>query len=194
MKRANIIVKGEVQRVGYRDAVEKIARKLNIKGCVENLIPYDVKILAEAEEESLKRFIETIKIKKYPIDVESVEVNYKEATNEFEYFKINRGDPQEELAERFDVAGKLLYRTVELGEKSVALGEKSVSLGEKMLEKQDAMLGKQDLTIGILRDIKQDTKYIPGVLSEINDLKVRYDLMEIKINKIKEVLNVPVSV
>jgi len=31
MKRANIIVKGEVKRVKYRDAVEKIARKLNIK-------------------------------------------------------------------------------------------------------------------------------------------------------------------
>ncbi len=166
MQRANIIVKGEVQRVGYRDAVENIARKLNIKGCVENLIHYDVKILAEAEEESLKRFIETIKIKKYPIDVESVEVNYKEATNEFEYFKINRGDPQEELAERFDVSGNLLYRTVELGEKSVALGEKSVSLGEKML-------GKQDITIDILRDIKQDTKYIPDVLTKINDLKER---------------------
>ncbi|NOR77630.1 MAG: hypothetical protein GQ523_04230 [Methanophagales archaeon] len=28
MKKANIIVKGEVQRVGYRDAVAKIARKL----------------------------------------------------------------------------------------------------------------------------------------------------------------------
>ncbi len=63
-----------------------------------------------------------------------------------------------------------------------------------MLEKQDAMLEKQDITIGFLRDIKQDTKYIPSVLSEINDLNARYDLMEIKINKIKEVLNVPVSV
>ena len=30
MKRAVIIVKGEVQRVGYRDAVKKIARKLKI--------------------------------------------------------------------------------------------------------------------------------------------------------------------
>jgi len=33
-----------------------------------------------------------------------------------------------------------------------------------MLEKQDAMLEKQDITIGFLRDIKQDTKYIPSVL------------------------------
>ncbi|NCN65081.1 MAG: acylphosphatase [Candidatus Altiarchaeum hamiconexum] len=102
MKKAEIIVKGEVQRVGYRDAVEKIARKLNIKGCVENLIHYDVKILAESEEESLKRFMEAIKIKKYPIDVESVEVKYQAPTDEFKYFEIKRGDPQEELGKRLD--------------------------------------------------------------------------------------------
>ena len=34
-----IIAKGEVQRVGYRDAVEKIARKLKLIGFVENLKP-----------------------------------------------------------------------------------------------------------------------------------------------------------
>jgi acylphosphatase len=33
-----------VQREGYRDAVGKIARELNIKGFVENLNPYGVKI------------------------------------------------------------------------------------------------------------------------------------------------------
>jgi len=38
LKRAEIIVKGEVQRVGYKDAVERIARKLNIKGYAENLV------------------------------------------------------------------------------------------------------------------------------------------------------------
>ena len=37
--RAKLIVKGEVQRVGYRDAVVKIARKLNLKGFVQNRNP-----------------------------------------------------------------------------------------------------------------------------------------------------------
>ena len=41
-KRVEIIAKGEVQRVGYRDIVQKIARKLNIAGSVENIKPYDV--------------------------------------------------------------------------------------------------------------------------------------------------------
>ena len=73
---------------------------------------------------------------------------------EFEYFEINRGEWGEEIAERLDTAGKLLYKSVELGgstlkvaERSVELGEESVEIGKKMLEKQDMMLGKQDETI-----------------------------------------------
>jgi acylphosphatase len=49
MKRAVIIAKGEVQRVGYRDVVEKIARRQKITGFVANLKPYDVRIIAEGE-------------------------------------------------------------------------------------------------------------------------------------------------
>ncbi|OQX21050.1 MAG: hypothetical protein BWK75_04015 [Candidatus Altiarchaeales archaeon A3] len=67
--------------------------------------------------------------------------------------------------------------------------------GIECIKKNTESIGeKQDTTIGILRDIKQDTKYIPSVISEINDLKVKYGLMETNINRIKEVLNVPVSV
>ena len=40
MKRIEIIAKGDVQRVGYRDMVEKIACKLKLAGFVENLKPY----------------------------------------------------------------------------------------------------------------------------------------------------------
>jgi len=41
MKKALIHVKGKVQRVGYRDEVEEIARQLEITGFVENIKPYD---------------------------------------------------------------------------------------------------------------------------------------------------------
>ena len=40
MKRVAIIAKGRVQREGYRDEVEEIARKLKITGFVENVKPY----------------------------------------------------------------------------------------------------------------------------------------------------------
>jgi len=198
MKRVVIIAKGEVQRVGYRDEVERIARKLRLRGFVENIKPYDVRIVAEGEADIISRFIEQIKMKKYPIDVEDLEVNFDDFKGEFEYFEIRRGDWHEELGERLDAAGKLLYRSVEisekslqLGEKSVQLGEKSVQLGEKsvqlteesvrightMLEKQDAMLDKQDETIDEIRGLRYDMKAY---------MEQRFDKIEQEIVAIKE--------
>ena len=66
MKKALIHVKGKVQRVGYRDEVEEIARQLEITGFVENIKPYDVKIVAEGEDSNIERFIKEIKINRYP--------------------------------------------------------------------------------------------------------------------------------
>ena len=182
MKRAILIVKGEVQRVGYRDAVEKIARKLNIRGFVENLKPYDVRIVAEGEDANISKFIEQIKIKKFPIDVESTEVGFEPYKGEFEYFEIKRGDWHEELLERLDTAGTLLYKSVELGEKSVALGEKSVALGEKSValgEKSisigEKMLEKQDATIEAIERGKEE------IVTEISSL--REDLRSYMENK-----------
>ena len=150
MKRAILIVKGEVQRVGYRDVVAKIARKLSISGFVENLKPYDVKIVAEGSDTNIAQFIEQLKIKRFPIDVESVEVSFEPYKHEFEYFEIKRGDWREELFERLDTAGALLYKSVELGEKSVALGERSVELGEKSvaLGERSVELGERSVALG----------------------------------------------
>jgi len=67
-----------VQRVGYRDEVERIARKLRLSGFVENIKPYDVRIVAEGEADIISRFIEQIRIKKYPIDVEDIAVNFED--------------------------------------------------------------------------------------------------------------------
>jgi len=149
MKRVVIIAKGEVQRVGYRDEVERIARKLGLTGYVENLKPYDVMIVAEGDEERLKQFIELVKIQKFPIFVENLEVTWQEATGEFSFFEIRRGDWTEELFERLDAAGRLLYRNVELSEKAVELGEKNLKLSERAVELSERAveLGEKNLKL-----------------------------------------------
>jgi len=91
-------------------------------------------------ESQVKQFIEAIKIERYPIFVKKLDVEWGDATGEFEYFKVIKGDWKEELFERFDVAGALLYRSVELGEESVKLGEENIAIGRHMLEKQDLMI------------------------------------------------------
>jgi len=177
MKRVVIVVKGEVQRVGYRDEVERIARKLQVTGFVENVKPYDVRIVAEGEDDKISIFIERIKIMRYPIDVESIEVTFEDFKAEFEYFEIKRGDWHEELGERLDAAGRLLYRSVELGEKSVALSEESVGIGREMLEKQDEMLVKQEETIEEIRGLRYDMK---AYMDERFD-RLEHEMTEIKV-------------
>ena len=151
MQRVEIIASGRVQRVGFRDLVEKIAQDLGLSGTVENQKPYDVRIVAEGEEGALQAFVEGLKVERGQIRVRDLEVRWSEATGEFPYFQILRGDWHEELGERFDVAVGLLYRSIEIGEENLALGRENVAIGREnlaigrmMLDKQDHMLDKQD--------------------------------------------------
>ena len=197
MKRARIIVKGRVQRVGYRDEVEEIARRLGIKGFVENIKPYDIRIVTEGEDEAISEFIERIKIKRFPIDVESVEVSFEDFKGEFEYFEIKRGDWQEELGERLDTAGKLLYRSVELSERSVELGERAVELGERAVElseravelsERSVELGEESVSIGKRMLEKQDETIneIKGLREDLKSyMEERFDRLEHEVMAIK---------
>ncbi|MGQ9552399.1 MAG: acylphosphatase, partial [Candidatus Bathycorpusculaceae bacterium] len=105
MIRARIIAEGDVQKVGFRDLVQKVARRLGVKGYVENLRDGNVQILCEAEESILEGFIQGINVKEDFINVESVRVVEKcEATGEFEFFEIKHGELADELEERLGTA------------------------------------------------------------------------------------------
>jgi acylphosphatase len=92
--------------------VEEFARQLKLTGFVENIKPYDVRIVGEGEDEALEQFIEKVQITKPPIRVEHVEAQFEPATGEFEYFAIKRGDMPEELGEWLDVFNAILAETV----------------------------------------------------------------------------------
>jgi len=209
MQRVTLISKGEVQRVGYRDDVERIARKLNITGYVENQKPYDVKIVAEGEAAVIDQFIERIKINRFPIDVEHVEVSFGDYKGEFEYFEIKRGEWQEELGERLDIAGRLFYRnielsgrSVELGERNVALSERSVELSERSVElgersvelgERNVALSEESVSIGKLMLDKQDETIteLKGVRTDLKSyMEERFERIEREIAAIKEKIGV----
>ena len=169
MKRANIIAKGKVQKVGYRDYVQDIARELGITGYVENLEDGTVKIVCEGEEAKVEEFIENIKVKKDFMDVSATSVEYEAPTGEFKLFKIKYGTVPEELGDRLGAA--LLYlsatnQKIDSGFKMVC--EKQ----DLMLEKQDVMLQKQDDTIGAIRNVSvkiDDSK--EDITTEIKGLR-----------------------
>ena len=68
MYRAVIMVRGRIQKVGYRDEVTEIANKMDITGTVENLPDgKNVKIIAEAEKDILEKFIQLLWITADPL-------------------------------------------------------------------------------------------------------------------------------
>ena len=106
-----------MQRVGYRDVVKHIARKMKLTGFVEDSKPYDIRIIAEGEEDVLNEFVNQIRITQHPISpisVEDLDVEFGAASGDFEYFDIRRGDYADEMGQRLDASGALLYRSVEL--------------------------------------------------------------------------------
>jgi len=129
MKRANIIAKGKVQKVGYRDFVQDSARELGITGDVENLEDGNVKIVCEGEEPKIERFIRDIKVKKDFIDVRETLVKYEEPTGEFKVFKIKYGDVPEELGDRLGAA--LLYQGAT--NQKIDVTNQKIDAGFKML-------------------------------------------------------------
>ncbi|MDO9537499.1 MAG: acylphosphatase [Thermoplasmata archaeon] len=100
-KRVVLRAVGEVQKVGYRDFVQKVARKLGVVGHVENMRDGSVQIVCEGEEAVIGAFQKAIKVKADFIDVNEVKtLETKNSTDEFEYFDIKYGSAEEELGER----------------------------------------------------------------------------------------------
>jgi acylphosphatase len=178
-KRAVIIAKGDVQRVGYRDVVERSARKNNITGTVYNIEPYDVMIICEGDMKNIEPFISQIRIKKYPIEVEHLDITFEDATGEFTFFKIKRGDMSEELGERLDIIN---FKWTEMIDKQ-----------DIMIEKQDTMIGLQKETIDTIKVEGEKTRdtITTHISQEVADL--RYEIEHVKSTLAKVVGKVGVS-
>jgi len=86
MKKIRAVVSGTVQNVGYRAKVITIAKVLGLTGFVQNLDDGRVRIIAESEDGDLDRFIDAIRIKNTLIDVDAVEVEYADATGDYDDF------------------------------------------------------------------------------------------------------------
>ncbi|MDD1729032.1 MAG: acylphosphatase [Methanospirillum sp.] len=188
MRRVVLIVHGDVQRVGYRDRVHKIANKGGIYGQIRNLDELDAEIIAEGKSENIEQFISDIRISEYPISVESVEIREEVYTGSVSSFRIIRGDPDEELAERMDTAiqhlsiiGHYSKRASDNSDVLISMMETSIGKQDQMLDKQDQMLEKQDQMLG-----KQDQMIVnqDNVLQEIKG--VRSDLKKTVTQEVSE--------
>ena len=175
--RARIIVKGRVQRGGYRDKVDRVAFDLNISGYVRNLEDGSVEIVCEGEREVIEEFIEKIRIEKYPVRVTGIDVEWGEYKGEFEEFDIIRDeDFAKAVYDRMDAAAEYLSDIYEILR---GVDKKQ----DKMLEKQDKMLEKQDETIKEIREVK---KGVDRLNEKMDTVAEKVDAVGEKVDRVSE--------
>ncbi len=81
-------VSGRVQMVMYRDFTARKARKLGITGYVKNLSDRTVEVVAQGEKSALETLIAKLHRGSILSHVESVDVEWRTPTEQFDSFKI----------------------------------------------------------------------------------------------------------
>ena len=86
--RAEIIVNGLVQGVGFRYFVYSRAENLELKGYVKNFYTGEVYTVVEGEKYLIEDLFEKIKIGPMSAHVKNASINWTEPTYEFTRFEI----------------------------------------------------------------------------------------------------------
>jgi acylphosphatase len=89
MPRIEAKITGRVQMVMFRDFAQRKARGLRLVGTVQNMKDGSVAVVAEGEEEALKKFVVLLHKGSIFAKVEEVETKWNgETTGEFKRFTI----------------------------------------------------------------------------------------------------------
>jgi acylphosphatase len=81
------LAKGRVQGVGYRAFCADTAMLMNVEGYARNRPDGRVEIVAEADESTLREFIEELREGPAASNIEGVEYRWEDATGEFRGFE-----------------------------------------------------------------------------------------------------------
>ncbi len=88
MVRARLVIKGLVQGVFYRASTIKTARAEHCTGWVRNMPDGTVEVLAEGEEDAVKRLISWCRSGPPMAEVQDVEVSWEDYCGEFSDFTM----------------------------------------------------------------------------------------------------------
>lgn len=87
-KRAHVFVSGKVQGVYYRATTREEAQERGVEGWVKNLEDGRVEVVFEGETDDIEDMVEWCHEGSSAARVEDVEVEWKDATGEFDGFGI----------------------------------------------------------------------------------------------------------
>jgi len=106
MIRLTAYVSGRVRWVGYRAKIISLAHNLGLVGLVQNHPDGQVLVIAEGEKEAVEKFASAINIKNDPINVETIDASFSNASGEFSIFRKITGP--DEIGERLDEGIEIL--------------------------------------------------------------------------------------
>jgi acylphosphatase len=87
-RRLRITVSGWVQGVFFRHNTKRKADELGVMGTVRNLRDGSVEIVAEGDEDAIKRLVEWSKVGPPSARVKGIDITWEEVTREFKDFRI----------------------------------------------------------------------------------------------------------
>lgn len=87
-KRVRVFYSGRVQGVGFRYTVREVACGYEVAGFVRNLVDGRVEVVAEAEEEEAKAFLEGVRGSGLNGHIRNEAMDWERATGEFSGFEI----------------------------------------------------------------------------------------------------------
>jgi len=172
--RARLVISGNVQDVGYRTLIRKVANKMKVNGVARNLEDGNVEVYCEyANKETLTKFCKNIEIKSstgdmFVLNVENIIIHvedskdYSDPKTDFKTFKIDYGmelDPFQKATLTRSEVGVLL------------LGGTRSDI-QAMHGDIQTMAGKQD-TMNNKLDTMNTT--LGGIGTQLGDALTRYD-------------------
>ena len=86
--RAEILVNGLVQGVGFRYFVVKHASRLKLNGFVENLYTGEVHTVVEGDKVNIEELFKLIKLGPSHAHVKNTSIDWSENKNEFDSFEV----------------------------------------------------------------------------------------------------------
>jgi acylphosphatase len=86
--RAEIVVNGLVQGVGFRYFVMREAQRLGLNGYVKNLYTGEVLTVVEGERAVVEEMVKKLRVGPMHASVKSCKVDWQEPKNEFTEFEV----------------------------------------------------------------------------------------------------------
>lgn len=87
MKRLTAYVVGQIYISSFQLRLYTSATRFGLKGCAEALDDGRIRIIAEGEDENLRKFADALEAEDSPIKVPSVTLDYSDATGSFNDFE-----------------------------------------------------------------------------------------------------------